>query len=211
MFEETQLITFVIACCVVAVLPGPTMTVILASSLRYGTGAGLLNVAGTQAGLATMIIITATGLELIIYQMSFIFDWFRMIGAAYLIWLGIKLYSAPGPSLTAAVASDGQRSFFLQGFLVIWSNPKVLLFLSAFLPQFVDVKGQVIIQALILGGIFMTVEIFFDSIYAFLARESWKLVGQKSNSHRRVNKRFLFDSLRDLATLRSTTSVIGSP
>ncbi len=169
MFEDAQLITFVIACCIIVIVPGPTVTVILANSMRYGVHAGLLNVAGTQAGLVIILVVIATGLELIIHRGSVIFDWFRMAGAAYLIWLGIGLYRGRAQSLAVTCSSDRHRSFFWQGFVVIWSNPKALLFLSAFLPQFVDIQGETFVQTLFLGAIFMAVATFFDSIYAFVA------------------------------------------
>lgn len=162
-----QYATFVLACVVVVIVPGPTVTVIIANSLRSGARAGLLNVAGTQAGLLGMLLIVATGLELIVAQMALVFDWIRVIGAAYLVWLGVKLLRSGGRLRKAEAPRGG--SFFWQGFVVIWSNPKALLFLGAFIPQFVDPTGDPATQTFLLGGTFMLVATLLDGCYALVS------------------------------------------
>src|SRR3970040_617075 len=84
-------LAYVFACVLIAIIPGPTVTVIVANSLRHGTRAGLLNVAGTQLGLALMMATLIVGLTSVIAAMGWIFDWLRYAGAAYLVWLGWKL------------------------------------------------------------------------------------------------------------------------
>src|SRR5260221_5984289 len=92
---------FVAACIVLALLPGPMVTLIVASGLRHGTRAALINVAGAQVGLGIVIGIVAVGLTSLMATMGYWFDWVRFAGAAYLVWLGIKLIRAPGESVTA--------------------------------------------------------------------------------------------------------------
>ena len=161
-------LSFVGACIAIVAVPGPTVTVIIANSLRYGPKAGLLNVAGTQAGLAIMILIVAFGLEAIASTMAYWFDWLRLIGAAYLIWLGVKLLRSDG-----SLATDGRKeaggSYFWQGFAVIWSNPKALLFFGAFIPQFVTPGDNAFLQMLVLGATFMLVATILDGAYALAA------------------------------------------
>ena len=166
-----QYATFVLACVVVVIVPGPTVTVIIANSLRSGARSGLLNVAGTQAGLFGMLIIVAAGLEIIVAEMAAVFDWVRLIGAGYLIWLGIKLLRAKG---RLAEAQTPRGSYFWQGFVVIWSNPKALLFLGAFIPQFVDPGGNATLQTLVLGGTFMVVATILDGCYALVSGKAGK-------------------------------------
>jgi threonine/homoserine/homoserine lactone efflux protein len=89
-------IAYVLACIVIALVPGPTVTLIVANALTHGTRAGLLNVAGTQIGLALMLIVVAIGLASIIETMGWWFDWLRLAGAAYLAWLGWKLFRSSG-------------------------------------------------------------------------------------------------------------------
>lgn len=166
MFDPVQFTTFVLACVVVVIVPGPTVTVIMANSLRSGVRSGLLNVAGTQAGLFVMLLIVAAGLEIIVAQMAVVFDWIRLLGAAYLIWLGIRLLRSRGELIEQRASSSG--SYFWQGFVVIWSNPKALVFLGAFIPQFIDPAADATVQTLMLGATFMLVATILDGGYALL-------------------------------------------
>jgi homoserine/homoserine lactone efflux protein len=84
-------LAYVATCIVLVIVPGPTVTLIVANSLKYGTRAGLLNIAGTQLGLAVCITIVLAGLASLIEAMGLLFDIVRLAGAAYLIWLGWKL------------------------------------------------------------------------------------------------------------------------
>ena len=86
---------FVVACVALALLPGPIVSLLIANGLRYGTRAALINVAGAQAGLAIVIGIVAVGLTSLMATMGYWFDWVRFAGAAYLVWLGIKLIRSP--------------------------------------------------------------------------------------------------------------------
>jgi homoserine/homoserine lactone efflux protein len=88
-------LAYVLACAVIALVPGPTVTVIVANSLAHGTRAGLFNVAGTQLGLGVMMAILIVGLSSVIAAMGWLFDWLRWAGAAYLVWLGIQLLRTP--------------------------------------------------------------------------------------------------------------------
>src|ERR671923_793674 len=89
-------LAYVLACAVITLIPGPTVTVIIANSLAHGPRAGLLNVAGTQLGLAVMMGILAVGLASIVETMGLWFDWVRLAGALYLVWLGWKLLRSSG-------------------------------------------------------------------------------------------------------------------
>ncbi len=173
-----QYAAFVLASVAVVIVPGPTVTVIIANSLRDGSRSGLLNVAGTQAGLLVMLLIVAAGLEVIIENMAVVFDWVRLVGAAYLIWLGVKLIRSRGRTFTTQAPRSG--SYFWQGFLVIWSNPKALLFLGAFIPQFVDPRFDPVLQTLILGGTFMAVATVLDSAYALVSGKAGEWLSQRN-------------------------------
>ena len=87
---------YLLACIVFTLVPGPTVTLIVANSLTHGTRAGLLNVAGTQAGLAVFVGVLVVGLASVIETMGVWFDWIRLLGAAYLIWIGIKMFRSSG-------------------------------------------------------------------------------------------------------------------
>ena len=179
MIELSSYLTFVLATVAIVIVPGPTVTVIIANSLRHGTGAGLGNVIGTQAGIAMMIVILAAGLELVIQAVGQLFVVIKIIGAAYLVYLGVRmlLNRSPLPSPddvsdTANMSSMWSNRFLMQGLLVIWSNPKALLFFGAFIPQFIDPAGSVVLQTLLLGATFMVVATVLDSAYAVLAGQA---------------------------------------
>jgi threonine/homoserine/homoserine lactone efflux protein len=167
--EATTLLSYALACFVIIIVPGPTVTVVIANSMKYGTRAGLLNVLGTQIGLITMIAVLALGLSAIVAGLGNVFDILRLAGAAYLIWLGIKLWRSDGNLGNIESGVRKPRSFALQGFLVIWSNPKALFFFGAFIPQFIDPAGNTAMQTVVYGVIFMAVATIFDGLYAVAA------------------------------------------
>ena len=162
-------LAYVFACFVVVIVPGPTVTLIVANSMTHGTRAGLINIAGTQLGLAAMMGIVLVGLTSLIETMGVWFDWVRIAGAAYLVWLGIKLIRSPGALGDPKQTPKPKIGFFWQGFLVLMSNPKALLVFGAFIPQFVDAKGNYVPQVILLGLTAMFVAGLFDSMYAILA------------------------------------------
>lgn len=161
-------LAYVLACFVVVIVPGPTVSLIVANSITHGTRAGLLNVAGTQAGLGTMMLIVLIGLASIIETMGHWFDLVRFLGAAYLVWLGWKLLRNPGALGDPRRTPAPRGGFFLQGFLVLMSNPKALLMFGAFVPQFIDPAGDYVRQVVLLGLTAMATATIFDSLYAIL-------------------------------------------
>jgi len=184
-------LAYLATCIVIVIVPGPTVTLIVANGLKYGTRAGMLNIAGTQLGLAVCILIVLAGLASLVAAAGWLFDILRLLGAAYLIWLGWKLLrssgdiAAPGSGQSAPKPRGG---FFLQGFLVLMSNPKILVLFGALFPQFMDPNGGFVEQVLLLGVTAMAVAFVFDSGYAVLAgragavltRQRVKLVSQAS-------------------------------
>jgi threonine/homoserine/homoserine lactone efflux protein len=163
-------LAFVAACVALALLPGPMVTLVIANGLRHGTRAALTNVAGAQLGLGIVIAIVAVGLTSLMATMGYWFDWVRFAGAAYLVWLGVKLIRAPPQAVDPdAPAPPPRGGFFLQGLLVLLSNPKVLVFFGAFIPQFVDMEKDHFSQVALLGITFMATAGITDAIYAMLA------------------------------------------
>jgi len=164
--------TFIVFCgaaMALALVPGPTVTVIIANSLRFGTRAGLINVAGTQAGFVIWLAIAALGLDAAIKVMGAWFDILRWAGAIYLVWLGIKMFMAKGDLAVAVDRARPRGSFFLQGFVVIMSNPKMLVLFGAMIPPFLSKDGNMMQQTLLLGLTFMVIAAVGDTLYALLA------------------------------------------
>jgi homoserine/homoserine lactone efflux protein len=162
-------LAFCSAAMALALIPGPTVSVIVANSLRFGARAGLLNVLGTQLGVVLWLALAALGLQALIATMGVWFDVIRIAGALYLIWLGIKLLRSDGTFARAARTSTAQTNFLLQGFIVILSNPKMLVLFSALLPPFLTPGGDTFRETLTLGATFMAIAAVGDTCYALLA------------------------------------------
>lgn len=162
-------LAFAAAAAALAIVPGPTVTVIIANSLRFGTGAGLMNVAGTQMGFVIWLAIAALGLGAAIEMMGVWFDALRYAGAAYLAWLAIRLFRSKGDLAIASGSVRPQGSFFLQGFTVIMSNPKMLVLFGAMIPPFITPGSDAMRQILVMGGTFMVIAGLGDVAYALMA------------------------------------------
>lgn len=177
MINTAILLPYITACIVLAIVPGPTVTVIVASSLARGTRAGLMNILGTQIGMLSMVSIVAFGLQFVVAFMGWAFDLIKLAGAAYLIWIGFNMLHSTGELGGGSAGADRTPTQdAIRGFLVIWSNPKALIFLGALLPQFVDPGQPAWSQIVTLGLIFMVTASITDSFYAILAGSARQLL-----------------------------------
>jgi threonine/homoserine/homoserine lactone efflux protein len=182
MIDIQAWLAFAIASFLIVIVPGPSVTVIIANSLRGGSRAGLMNVAGTQLGILTMIAILAVGLKTVVAIVGEAFIFMKVAGALYLIWLGWKLWRSDG-SLAEANPAAKVRSlsgYFWQGFVVIWSNPKALFLFGAFIPQFVSTSSNPAGQTILLGMTFVVIATLCDSMYAFAAGRTGGWLNRKN-------------------------------
>jgi homoserine/homoserine lactone efflux protein len=130
---------FLLACFVLAITPGPNMSLCIANGTAYGMRAALLTVLGASLGLSVLVMLATIGMTSAMTIMAEWFDIIRWLGVAYLAWLGIgRLHAAFAPGRVETVEHPRRGRYVLQGAAVSLSNPKVLLFLGAFFPQFVD-------------------------------------------------------------------------
>ncbi len=170
MFDTPTLLTYIAACFVFSIVPGPSVTVVVGNSLSRGTLAGLLTILGTEISMLSMVLIVALGLEAVVAVIGEAFEWIKLIGALYLIWIGWRMFNTSGKlALGESARPRPAWRYVLEGALVNWSNPKTLRFLGAFLPQFVHLDAPAFPQILVLGLIVMAVATLTDSLYAFLA------------------------------------------
>lgn len=169
------------ACILLAITPGPNMALIVATTLGSGLRAGLVTLAGTLSGLTILVTIAAIGMSSVMVFMSEWFEVIRWVGAIYLIVLGVRQLhqylrrrrGVEAPLATAVVPSPGTH--YGHGLMVALSNPKVLLFLGAFFPQFVTPGSSAPLQLTVLAVIFVATLALVDLVYTFgvaRARES---------------------------------------
>ena len=165
--SSTVLIGFIATCVLLAVTPGPNMALILANTLAGGLRAGLITLAGTGTGLAVLCFVAALGMSTVMAFMANWFDVIRIAGAVYLATLGArqlcKAWRTPASTLVLPPASGS--GLYVQGLAVSLSNPKVLLFLGAFLPQFIDSSQDPFGQLVILTVLFVVILILVDVLY----------------------------------------------
>lgn len=161
-----------IASLVLLLTPGPAVLYIIARSIDQGRGAGLLSVLSIEMGNFFHVLAATLGLSALLLSSATLFTVVKYLGAAYLIYLGIRKWlSRPEePQETSKLANDNSWRIFYQGVLVAILNPKTALFFLAFLPQFVDgSRGSIPLQMFELGSIFVIMACVTDSIYALLA------------------------------------------
>ena len=162
---------FIFAGLVLLLTPGPAVMYIVARSLDQGRRAGLVSVLSIETGNFVHVLAATLGLSAILLSSAAAFTVVKYLGAAYLIYLGVRRLLAreqAGPA--AAVERRSYRRIFSQGVMVAILNPKTALFFFAFLPQFVDpAGGSVALQLLILGTILVLMAVVTDSLYALTA------------------------------------------
>ena len=161
-----EIIYFLIASFLVVVVPGPTVSLIIANSLKSGMRAGILNVVGTQIGLIILILLLALGFKAISPFLEEVIKVVRIIGAVYLMTLGYLSFTSKNLSDNSEKINKFDKKFILQGLIVILSNPKAFLFLGAFIPQFIDINQPIGSQIIYFGILFMIVGAIFDGMYA---------------------------------------------
>ena len=171
MFGLPNLFVFLLASGILLLTPGPAVLYIVARSMDQGRLAGFVSVFSIEVGNFVHVLAATLGLSAILVSSALAFSIVKYLGAAYLIYLGVRRLLARD---TAPQATTFQRQslrrIFRQGLLVAILNPKTALFFFAFLPQFVDAsKGAFTLQLLILGCLFVLMAIVTDSLYALLA------------------------------------------
>jgi homoserine/homoserine lactone efflux protein len=127
---------FVLITIVLIITPGPIVTLIISTGATQGSQAALTTVAGTTLGNALLLSAIALGLDWVHAHTGLLFEALRWTGAAYLVWLGVQAWRHAGEGGQRLVETG--RARFVRGLLVALSNPKTIVFFTAFLPQFVD-------------------------------------------------------------------------
>ena len=164
---------FVLMTFVVSATPGPNMLLVMSHGARFGLRPAIWTMAGCMTALIGMVSISAAGVGALLNSFPAVFDALRYLGAAYLAYLGYKLWCAGVPTgdvpTSAAVTEVGQRSggsFYRQGLAVAASNPKAIVFSAAFFPQFIQSDRPAGLQFAVLLITFTVIEVSWYLIYA---------------------------------------------
>ena len=161
---------FVLATAILIIIPGPTVSLIVANSVAYGARRALVSVCGSSTAILLQLIVVGLGMSSVMAFLANWFEWLRWAGVAYLLYLGIQAWRAPPHTLTELGGKGvSRRWLYFQGFVVSATNPKTLFFYAAFIPQFLDPALPVAPQITWLCVSFLIIATTLDSGYALLA------------------------------------------
>jgi len=162
-------LAFVVATTVMILLPGPSVMLTVSHSLSFGAVRALATVSGAVLAIGVQLLVTLVGMTWLMLLLADGFELLRWAGVAYLIFLSIQQWRAPAQEPDAATATVSGRALFAQGFLVTIANPKSLIFLAAFFPQFVDPAAPWLTQMVLLGVTFLGIGFVFTAAWGFAA------------------------------------------
>ena len=176
---------FALAALALIVVPGPAVLYVVAQSIDRGRLAGFVSALGVAVGGLVHVTAAAVGLSAILVSSATAFTVVKLVGAAYLVGLGLVTLLRPREAATDAPPTGRRlRRTFGQGVVVNVLNPKTALFFLAFLPQFVDRDaGSVAVQILVLGLLFVALAVVSDGL--------WALAAGTASERLRGNPRFL--------------------
>ncbi len=171
LISHSSLLLFVTGAAILLVIPGPAVTYVVSRSIGHGRAAGLVSVMGIVTGTLCHVVAAALGISALLASSAVAFQFVKYVGAAYLIYLGIKTLQRNDEQFAEADTAETKLiRLYGQGLLVNLLNPKTALFFLAFLPQFVDpARGHVTLQILQLGVLFALMGWCSDSVYAVIA------------------------------------------
>ena len=173
MVPAANLLAFALVAIPIILLPGPAVLFVIGRSLSLGRMGGLLSVLGNAVGGLVIVAAVALGVGYVIAQSVILFTVIKIVGGAYLIYLGVQAIRHRRERADAAAAPARTTSWprlLLQGFIVGLSNPKTIVFFIAVLPQFVDFgAGAIPLQLLTLGTLFVTIGLLSDGVWALAA------------------------------------------
>ena len=177
--STAALLAFCLTSLILIAIPGPSVLFVISRSLSFGRRAGLATVVSNSVGEYVLVIAVAVGIGPLVEDSIVAFTAIKLVGAAYLIYLGIQAVRhrrSVVTALDADGASTSTRRMLRDGFIVGVSNPKSMVYFAALLPQFIDRSaGHPSLQLLLLGGIFIAIALVSDTVWAMAAgaARSW--------------------------------------
>lgn len=167
-------IVYVIAALGLSLTPGPNGLLSLTHGVRYGFARTVFTVVGGVCGFLVLVAASLAGMGALLAASETAFSIAKWIGAAYLVYLGFRLWRAPAAAVSADADAAGVPAaplrLFAEGFLVAVSNPKAMIFFAAFLPQFMVPDAPFWLQFATLGGTFALTEFCYELVLARMAQ-----------------------------------------
>jgi threonine/homoserine/homoserine lactone efflux protein len=175
--EPSTVALFALAALALIVIPGPAVLYIVAQSIGGGRSAGLVSALGVATGALVHVGFAIVGLSALLVASAEAFTVVKLVGAAYLIWLGITtLLRKKGGRVGGHATEYGKARLYRRGVVVNVLNPKTAIFFLAFLPQFVDQDGPVRAQLAVLGLVFVVLALASDAVWAIAAGSAAAMV-----------------------------------
>ena len=172
MIGASALAVFLVAALVIAITPGPGIFYVAARTLAGGRGEGMASSLGTGLGGLVHVVGGAVGLSALLMASAEAFTVLKVVGALYLMWLGIRALRDGRAEAPATVTVTGVHRAFREGVLVEATNPKTAVFFIAFIPQFVDPAGSVALQFVAHGLVSVVLNTLADVVVVFLAERA---------------------------------------
>ena len=172
MADAPTLAGFVLASFILVVVPGPSVLFVISRGVALGRRAAVLTVVGNELAMVVQVLLVAAGVGSLVQRSVIAFELLRLAGAAYIIYLGVQAVRHRRPLATVLDVTETRatRHIVREGFVVGITNPKVIVFFTAVLPQFVDPDGTAVpVQLAVLGLIAITVAFVCDSAWGLLA------------------------------------------
>jgi len=170
MFDPRHFLLFFAAALLLAITPGPGIFYVLARSLAGGRPEGMLSSFGTFVGGLFHVLAAALGISAVLAASAVAFHTVKYAGAAYLVWLGIRMIRARNEERTVSTSQPAAAGAFRQGILTEVLNPKTALFFLSFIPQFIaPERGHVFLQFVLLGALSVLLNTAADLVVVVLA------------------------------------------
>lgn len=182
---ETWLL-YVIAVLILTASPGPSALLCLSTGVAGGFKQGAAAALGSLCAITLILTLSFTGLGVVITNSEWLFSLIKWLGAAYLVYLGLKLLLSKQTELVAKTTSDVTSSTlfsqFIKGFLVGASNPKAILFFTALFPQFINPQADLLLQYLVFASTFIVLELSWLLFYVYLGTKSSRWLFSKGKA-----------------------------
>ena len=190
---------FVVATTIMILLPGPSVLLTIAHSISFGWQRGMSTVSVATVGVAVQLIVAAIGLTTLLHAVAEVFEWLRWAGAIYLVYLGFKQWRSARMPLEFGNQTSSRTNLFVQGLVITIPNPKSLIFIAAFLLQFIDTTHPIGLQLTLIVPTFFVITFTVTSVWAVVAgnytfdytREDAEVLGRMAKIARQAGAGFI--------------------